>query len=49
MKESMPTEYYPKRVTDLVRKRENTNIHTNKDLMKLLTRYELFVGLVNLI
>ena len=50
MKESMPTEYYPRKVTDLPRKRGKTNTHTNHDLMiKLFTPYELFVGSVNLI
>ena len=50
MKESMPTEYYPRRLTDLPRKKKGkTNTHTNQGLMiKLFIPYELFVGLVNL-
>ena len=51
MKESMPTEYYPKRLIDLPRKkRKDQNTHTNQGLMiKLFTPYELFVSSVNLI
>ena len=51
MKESMPTEYYPRRLTDLLRKkRKDQHTHTNQGLMiKLFTPYELFVGSVNLI
>ena len=39
MKESMPTKYYPRRLTDLLRKkRKDQHIHTNQGLMiKLLT------------
>ena len=46
----MPTEYYPKRLTDLPRKkRKDQHTHTNQGLMiKLFTPYELFVGSVNL-
>ena len=51
MKESMPTEYYPRRLTDLPRKkRKDQHTHTNQGLMiKLFTPYELFVSSVNLI
>ena len=50
MKESMPTEYYSRRLTNLPRKRGKTNTHKNHDLMiKFFTPYELFVGSVNLI
>ena len=51
MKGSMPTEYYPKRLTDLPRKkRKDQHTHKNQDLMiKLFTPYELFAGSVNLI
>ena len=50
MKESMSTEYYPRRLTDLPRKkRKDQHTHTNKGLMiKLFKPYELFVGSVNL-
>ena len=51
LKRSMPTEYYPRRLTNLPRKkRKDWHTHTNQGLMiKLFTPYELFVGLVNLI
>ena len=51
MKESMPTKYYPIRLTDLPRKkRKEQHTHTNQGLMiKLFTPYELFVDSVNLI
>ena len=51
MKESMPTEYYPRRLTDLPRKkRKDHHIHTNQGLMiKFFTPYELFFGSMNLI
>ena len=47
----MLTEYYPRRLTNLLRKkREDRHTLTNQGLMiKLFTSYELFVGLVNLI
>ena len=51
MKESMPTKYYPRRLTDLPRKkRKDQHTHANQGLMiKLFTPYELFVSSVNLI
>ena len=51
LKRSMPTEYYPKRLTNLPRKkRKDQHTHINHGLMiKLFTPYELFVGSVNLI
>ena len=50
MKESMPTEYYPRKLTDMLRKKwKDQHTHTNQGLMiKLFTPYELFVGSVNL-
>ena len=47
----MPTEYYPRRLIDLPRKkRKDQHTHKNQGLMiKLFTPYELFVGSVNLI
>ena len=44
-------EYYPKRLTNLLRKkREDQHTLTNQGLMiKLFTPYELFVGSVNLV
>ena len=51
MKENMPAEYYPRRLTDLPRKkRKYQHTHTNQGLMiKFFTPYELFVGSMNLI
>ena len=51
MKESMPTEYYPRRLTNLPRKkRKGQHTHTNQGLMiKLFITDELFVCSVNLI
>ena len=51
MKESMPTEYYPRKLTNLPKeKRKDQHTHKNQDLMiKLFTPYELFVRLVNII
>ena len=49
MKESIPIEYYPKRLTDLPRRmRKDQHTHTNQGLMiKLFTPDELFVGSEN--
>ena len=48
MKESMPIEYYPKRLTDLPRRRKDQHKKKKKGLMiKLFTPDELFVGSVN--
>ena len=51
MKESMPIEYYPRRLTNLPRKkRKYQHTHKNKGLkIKLFAPYELFVSSVNLI
>ena len=50
MKERRPTEYYPKRLTNLPRKRVKTSTHSQIRIMiKLFTPIELFVYLVNLI
>ena len=51
MKESMPTNYYPRRLTNMPKeKRKDQHTHTNQGLMiKLFTPYDLFVGSVNLI
>ena len=51
MKERMPTKYYPRRLTNLPRKkRKDQHTHKNQGLkIKLFTPYELFVGSVNLI
>ena len=51
MKESMPTKYYPRRLTNMPKeKRKDQHTHKNQGLMiKLFTPYELFVGSVNLI
>ena len=50
MKVSMPTEYCPRRLTNLPRKkRKDQHAHTNQGLMiKLFTPNELFVGSANL-
>ena len=47
----MPTEYYPKRLTNLPKeKMKDQHTHKNQGLMiKLFTPYELFVLSVNLI
>ena len=54
MKESMPTKYYPRRLTNLSRKKKKERPAYKKKIknqglmIKLFTPYELFVGSVNL-